>query len=319
MSQRIIRFRYTHRAHLSVADVDCFECFDDSFDETTLKALFDEHWRWNSPLGEPGEQLFHYFGEMSDHSAIQLKKMQLRTIEILNHIRDRLKPTQVPDVFAFFASVHRFWARLATHPELPYQEFISELRPFLVAVFEFVVAITRDSVIPHFKTWFASPTFRFLLLPVSDIKQLFGERIGKFVWKRVLNVVDCELANLFMDPTKLLQKDDLIAIRERLDEVQMELKLKIPLFAEALSFILDYQRMDAESIPFEEVVSKLPAGFVLGIMFACKRKGLIPLEINDRRILAFGESRGADFATIDEQMVGSDTDSVEIPASLWEF
>jgi hypothetical protein len=191
------------------------------------------------------------------------------------------------------------------------------VEPFVVSGFAFLVTITRDAIIPHFKIWFSSPTFRFLLLPVSDMKHSFTERIGKFVWKRVLSVVDCELANMFMGMTTLAQKDELIAIRDRLNEVQWELKLKIPLFAEALNFVLNYERMDAESIPFEEVVPQLPSGFVLGIMFACKRKGLIPLEINDRRILAFGESQGVDFATIDEQLISPD--AVEIPKSLWKF
>jgi hypothetical protein len=184
-------------------------------------------------------------------------------------------------------------------------------------MFAFLVAIGRDAVLPHFKIWFASPGFRFLLSPIVELRQFFTRPIGEFAWGKIMGAVDRAAINLLVDQTKFAVVEELVKIREPLNEIGRELKLSLPLFAEALGFMLDYERITSEAIPFETAVPNLPVEFVVAVVFAGKRKGVIPLEISDRRLLIFGDYMGVDFATLD-QAVEPDADLPEIPLAFWD-
>jgi hypothetical protein len=176
----------------------------------------------------------------------------------------------------------------------------------------------RDALLPHFRIWIPSPTFKFLLAPVAELKQFFTQPIGDFAWTWIIRAVDAELTNQFMDLEKLNNLDDLIKLREPLRGIYREFRISLPMVSEALGFILDYEKIIRESIPFEDVAPNLPIDFVVAVVFASKRKGLIPLEVSDRRILLAAEYQHVDLSNLDEKTLPPEKPP-QIPVSMWDF
>jgi hypothetical protein len=96
----------------------------------------------------------------------------------------------------------------------------------------------------------------------------------------------------------------------------------MPLFTQSLTFVIRYQSIIEESIPFEEVVTDLPIDFMIALVVAGKRKRLIALEVSDKRILAAADFLKVDLSLIDEIRMVLDETKTEIPSfdqlSVWE-
>jgi hypothetical protein len=130
--------------------------------------------------------------------------------------------------------------------------------------------------------------------------------------------VDAGLTNQFMDLDKLANLDELIKLREPLQAVYREFRISLPMFSEAVTFIVDYERIIAELVPFEEVAPNLPIDFVVAVVFVSKRKGLIPLEVSDRRILLAAEYQHVDLTNLDHRTLPPEKPDA-IPVSMWDF
>jgi hypothetical protein len=311
-------FPYKSEATLSIAELGSFESLPPPFDDRELRQLFDEHWKWTVKLGQPGEKLFLYYVEVIERPDPTLPALIGRTLEILAELQSSIRLHQLSDGLAYFAAVHRFWARLSKNPHLPFGTAITDFGDRLMTIFEWLVGNGRDSILPHFKIWIPSPTFKFLLAPVTELKQFFTQPIGDFVWKWIIMAVDAGLTNQFMDLEKLTNLDELIKLREPLRAIYREFRISLPMFSEALTFIVDYQRIIRELTPFEDVAPNLPIDFVVAVVFASKRKGLIPLEVSDRRILLAAEYQHVDLADLDHKVLPHERPDA-IPVSMWEF
>jgi hypothetical protein len=269
-------------------------------------------------LGQPGEKLFIYFIQVSHQSEMNSAGMNDRILEILTDIHYGLRNAPVFEAFAFFAAVHRFWARLSTSSDIEIENPVKEIGIRVSELFEWVVALGSDSILSHFRIWIPSPTYRFLLNPIGEMRQLFVLPIGEFVWTQLIKALDAELTNDFMDLSKLNNMDELIKLRDPLFEVRREMKLALPLFSQTLGFIIDYERIILESIPFEDVARDLPMDFVVAVVFASKKKGLIPLEVSDYRILMAADYQHVDVTDLDHKRITAEKPPT-IPIAMWDF
>jgi len=72
-----------------------------------------------------------------------------------------------------------------------------------------------------------------------------------------------------------------------------------------------------KKIQFEEKARDVPPKFFVGLIFAGKRKRLIPLELSDLRLLHWADYMKIDISNIDRYVIEVDEKATEIPLTVW--
>jgi hypothetical protein len=289
-----------------------------TFDDRPLLAIFAAHWREFrlSPPGDPGVILFRFF---ASQPGLDSPAMELKIVEFLDRRKLEFARNELEGGFRFFAAVHKFAALLdrnALRPAFLFdlKQKISELLPWLISLF--VPSLITDFRICT-RCAQTTPVFGPAFERIIAAKQGLVLKFGAFLWTRVQHAVDCELANqLVVD----YQYGTMEEIREGLELVlafSRKLRSQMPVFSQAMNFVMEYQEIIAKKIQFEEKARNLTPKFLLGLVFAAKRKGIIPLEVSDQRILTWALYLKVDVTTVDGKMI-ADESKTEVPFSLWD-
>jgi hypothetical protein len=79
--------------------------------------------------------------------------------------------------------------------------------------------------------------------------------------------------------------------------------------------LLEYEDIIARGIQFEDVAGSVPPKVLLSMVFAGKRKKVIPLEVSDFRILNWAIYLKVDFSAVDGRVVPDESRTV-VPLEL---
>jgi hypothetical protein len=286
-----------------------------AFDDRPLAQLFARHWREFrlSPPGDPGVVLFRLF---ASRPPPDLPIMELKIAEFFDRRKLEFARAELDGSFRFFAAIHRFTSLLDRDSIRPLfvsdlKRKISELLPWLIS--RFVPTVLNDFRVCTRSSQPAQPAFD----RIAAARQGFVLKIGAFLWSRVQHVVDCELANQLVSDS---QYGTMPEIRQGLEFVvgfSRKLRSQLPVFTQAMGFVLEYEEIIAKKIQFEEKARNLSPKFLLGLVFAAKRKGIVPLEVSDQRILNWALYLKVDVTAVDGKMI-ADESKTEIPLELWD-
>jgi len=136
--------------------------------------------------------------------------------------------------------------------------------------------------------------------------------IGEFVWGHLLVRVDVILSNEMLLPDRLAKSIELIQARELLINLCGIMNVKMPFFLQSLNFVITYEKIIADRIPFEERTPNLPVDFLMALVVAYKKKCLIPLTTSDRRILTVADYLKVNLVNVESIRLAPDR-NVEVP------
>lgn len=298
------------------------------FDDSQLRALILGRWGSGGKveMGFFGEELFRYFGAIADSGEPFNYPMLFRTtLNLLAEERGSIVGSDNESAaFAFFAHEHKFFAMLVRDKgHCRYGEFIEELRAHVTQTLDWLIAFLLPKMFEFYKVCCDSDigdmAAQVAVTNIIQMRHVLDNKIGNFVLGHLMEAVDCELGNLLLGDTELRTMAQIDRVRNSLEQLGVFLPLMIPRFQEALNMVRFYQKIIEESIPFEEYGPDLPPSYICAIIFEAKRKGLVPLEISDERLLNFAEYTKVDLMNLSTQgRLRADVSQAVIPESLWD-
>jgi hypothetical protein len=298
-------------------DYEVFEIEPRPFDDSELCDLLSEAWLGHSKFGEPGENLFHYYVAIEGDDETDFEGLRERTLELLREIESGIPDNHPMLALRHFMSLHRFYALLLIQSLVPYEKVIQSLRTFVSSTFQWLINYLRDFLFPIFLAALAGGDTSAPRNKISGFRDSLVDPPGQFIRERFLVAVDMDLANRMVTEGQLTTVQSVLEMSDRFTEFCAALELRMPFFAESLSFTLNYRTIIKDSIRFAEIAPDLPMDFLLGLLFAGKHKRIIPLEISDRRILSAAEQHQVDVAHVDEFRLRFDESTHDIPSTLW--
>jgi hypothetical protein len=318
--RRSVRKPYRQTVKLDLIplfDLEVFEIEPRPFDDSRLCALLSDAWLGEGRFGESGENLFRYYAEIEGDDAMDFEALRERTLELLGQVQSGIPDGQPTLALRHFLSLHRFYALILDDTLVPYEKVSKSLRPFVSLTFHWLICYLKDCLFPQFLTALAAGGSAAKGTQISQFRETLADKFGQFIWERVLIAVDMELANLLLTDDHLTTLKSIEETSDHFGQLCGELDLRMPYFTEALSFTLNYAMVLRDSIPFEEIAPDLRMDFLLALLFAGKRKRIIPLEISDKRILAEAEQQNVDISRVEEFRLICDESTADIPQALW--
>lgn len=298
------------------------------FDDTQLRALILGRWGSGGKveMGLFGEELFRYFGAIADAGEPFNYPMLFKTtLNLLAEERGSIVGSENESAaLAFFAHEHKFFAMLVRDKgHCMYGEFIEELRAHVTQTLDWLIAFLFPRMFEFYKVCCESDigdmAAQVAVTNIIQMRHVLDSKIGNFVLGHLMEAVDCELGNLLLGDTELRTMAQIDRVRSSLEQLGVFLPLMIPRFQEGLNMVHFYQTIIEKSIPFEEYGPDLPPSYICAIIFEAKRKGLVPLEISDERLLNFAEYTKVDLMNLSKQgRLRADVSQVVIPESLWD-
>jgi hypothetical protein len=265
-------------------------------------------------MGEPAALLFNFFERFAQDYPQSVPALQFRTIELFDDVRSEIPANDFPAALLLFAAIHRFAAIIVGQP------FAFDLQAKITELFGWLLPMPLPRLLNEFRICtryeMDSPLFAAALHRITDFRMSLLPPIGNFLWERLVKAVDCELANQLILDYQYGTKDEIRKGIRCAAAVCRMLRISLVVFTQALNFVLDYEQIIAKRIPFEERGKDLPPQFLLSIVFSGKKKGVIPLEVSDQRILNWATYLKVAIAP-DTQVVADESQTV-VPLSLWK-
>ena len=307
-----------------------FEVFEEEekaealpFDSSRIRGIISGRWGvWEreAALGGLGETLFAYYCEVEGQS-IDFTAMEKETIELVAGEQGSVGAGDFRSAFALFANLHRFYAMLCERPF--YVEFTEQLAGHVTASFEWLIGVMLPIVLENFKTIcvcdLGENDAQIAVTKIVQFRSAVDGKLGDFVWAHLLKAIDCELANQLVDEAQFRTIAEMEFAKTQFEALESIIQVSMPFFMESINFVTSYEMIIRQSIPFENYRLHLPPDFIVALVFMAKRKGLVPLEISDRRILKFAEYMKVDITKVTgDTFLFVDESVTAVPITLWD-
>jgi hypothetical protein len=237
--------------------------------------------------------------------------MRVRILQLVDEARSAISDGQFETAHLFFSALHRYASLVR---ESPVAAKLSE-------AFQWLVPFLLPGVLDHFRVCtryeHESPFFASSLEKITGFRAMLRPPVGGFVWAHLVKAVDCELANHLVLDYQFRTRDEVrrgVRCGGMLEKI---LGVSLATFLQALNFTLDYEEILRKKIPFEERARDLPPKFLVAVVFSGKKKGLIPLEVSDARLLSWAAYLKVDISRVDAT-VFADESQTEVPLALWK-
>ena len=293
------------------------------FDPSTLRELIVDKWRISSTagtLGSLGGALSSYYISIEDEE-LDVKALQKETLSLISSEQEAVAPDGLQDAFFLFANIHRFYTLLTNRPF--YNGFLADLSTTCTSSFEWLIQRLLPSVLEHFKTLceveLGNVTAQMAVTSIVRFRGMFKSRIGEFVWSHLTKAIDCELANQLVSLGVFKSIESMLFAKKQFIALERIIHVATPFFFESIEIITNYEKIIAESKPFENYGPHIPPDFLVALVFMSKKKALIPLEISDKRILGFAEYMKVDLTKVTgDTFLCVDESVTTVPVTVWD-
>jgi hypothetical protein len=283
------------------------------FDDSRLRVLIIQNWLLDT---NAGEALFAYYSEIARNERLDVPALGERTMALLAQVQRSTTSDEPSVAFAYFTSLHHFFSLLSAGAEPCYETVCGEIQHFVSTAFLWELELFGDTLAAHFSACFAGLDLPATKANMLRFRELFKDSIGQFVWGHLVRAADCKLANQLLDPARLQTLKALVHARELFINLCGLMNFKMTYFLQSLNFLISYEKIIRDSTPFEQVAPDLPMSFIVAIVFTAKIKGIVPLTVSDKRILAVADSACVDLSLLEAQTLAISEPNLVVPAVL---
>jgi hypothetical protein len=290
------------------------------YDSRDLRELIFSLWRKprSSRPGEPGAVLFDFFSRSLTKRDLDVQGMEAACLSLLEEVRGLIAVPDVQNLYYFFVALHRFHTLIFRGQRLG--EFVGHLKQFVEDSFHWLIMESLQVVLDDFVVCTRESRgheFEAARKRIMEHKQMMRTPIGEFIQHKLLAAVDGQLANQLLDPRKYTQTEELKHGVEAVKTFAKSSGISLPIFSESITVVLEYEHMLQQNVQFDERAKHVPPKFFAALVFAAKRKGLLPLQLSDQRLINWADYMKIDLTDIDRYTLTVDESKTEIPMSLW--